>query len=352
MTLRVVYTGGTIGCDGDPLAPVPAAEFTMRWARHVMPALGEGPDFTWQWLDPALDSSEMTPADWARLARLVLEVDAEDEAVLLLHGTDTMAWTAAGLALLLTLYGEAGTPTGRLAMPIVLTGAQRPLFEGDGLRTGADALENIRTALNAVSLGRREVMVAFGNVTLRGPRVMKMSTRDDRAFSCPKGSSPAPALASADPGALAVQLDRLAPHLGAKAVLTITAAPTDPTLFAHWLEGAVESLGEKLGAIHLQGYGIGNFPGRAVLTPLLAGLRERGVPIVAGSQVPHGDVEPGGYGAGRWLLDCGAVPAGDMTAAAVHAKLHVALTLAAAHGWKLNDVERFLEMPVAGERRA
>ena len=352
MSLRIVYTGGTIGCDGDPLAPVPAADFRARWAAHVAPALGETEEPGWQWLDPALDSSEMTPAAWGQVARLVLEAAAEDEAALLLHGTDTMAWTAAALAFLTTLYDEAGAPVGRLPLPVVLTGAQRPLFDGDGLRAGTDALDNLRAGLNAFALGRPEVIVAFGGLTLRGPRVMKMSTRDDRAFACPKGSTPAPALEVATPAALLDQLDRVAPHLGAKAVLTVTPGPTDPALLVASIAGAVEKLGENLGAIHLNGYGIGNFPAREPLAPMLADLHARGVALAAGSQVPHGAVEPGEYGAGRWLTDSGALPAADMTAAAVHAKLQVGLALAAANGWQLSDLERFFTTPVAGERRA
>ncbi len=350
MTLRLIYSGGTIGCAGEPLAPLAAPEFRALWDRHAAPALG-GAEFDWQWLSPALDSSEVTPADWSRLARLVLEA-GEAEGVLILHGTDTMAWTASALAFLTTLYDAGGAPAGRFARPVVMTGSQRPLFENGGLKPGTDALENLRTALNAFALGRREVTVAFGDLTLRGPRVMKMSTRDDRAFACPKGSTPAPPLPEADTGALVAQLDRLTPHLGARAVATVTAAPNAAPLVREQVEAMTDRLGDRLGAIHLQGYGVGNFPGREVLAPLLRALHDRGVLLVAGSQVPHGDVAPAAYGAGYWLGECGALSALDMTAAAVHAKLHVALALAAANGWAPAGAERFFATPVAGERRA
>lgn len=348
MSLRLIYAGGTIGCAGAPLAPLPAGEFRALWDRHVAPALG-GPAPAWEWLEPAMDSSEATPADWGRLARLVLA--AGEDAVLLLHGTDTMAWTATALALLTTEYGADGTPLARLARPVVLTGSQRPLFEGDALAPGTDALENLRTGLNAVALGRREVMVAFGGLTLRGPRVMKMSSRDDRAFVCPKGSAAAPPLPAAEPAALAAQLERVAPHLGARAVLTLTAAPGDPALRREELLALAERLGERLGAIHLMGYGIGNFPGREVLAPVLAELHRQGVVLVAGSQVPHGDLAPDTYGAGHWLGECGALSAADMTQAAVHAKLGVGLALGAAFGWGRAELERYFLTPVAGERR-
>ncbi|HUF87205.1 MAG TPA: asparaginase domain-containing protein [Thermohalobaculum sp.] len=348
MRLRLIYSGGTIGSAGQPLEPLQAAEFHALWDRHVAPRLGEA-ELVWHWLDPPLLSSELVPADWGRLARLVL--GADEDAVLLLHGTDTMAWTAAALAFLLTLYAADGTPRGRFARPVVLTGAQRPLFEGDGLRPGTDALENLRTALNAAALGRREVIVAFGSLSLRGPRVMKMSTRDDRAFTCPKGSTPAAPLPEATAAALTAQLDRLAPHLGARAVLTVTASPTEAAQLVRQLEAIIDAMDDKLGAIHLLGYGTGNFPARSALTPLLRALHDRGVVLVAGSQVPHGAVDPAAYGAGHWLTDCGALSAADMTGASVHAKLHVGLALAATHGWQRVDMERFFLTPVAGERR-
>jgi L-asparaginase len=349
MRLKLIYSGGTIGCAGSPLAPLPAGEFRALWQRHAAARLG-GAEYKWEWLDPPLDSSEMVPTDWLRLARLA--VAAEEDAVLLLHGTDTMAWTAAALAFLLTLYDGAGTPVGRLGKTVVLTGAQRPLFEGDGLKAGTDALENLRTAINATALGRHEVIVAFGGLTLRGPRVMKMSTRDDRAFTCPKGSIPAPALPAADSAAMAAQLDRLAPHLGAKAVVAVTATPTDAALLCGLVEAIADRLREKLGAIHLLGYGIGNFPARHALAPLLRTLHGRGVLLVAGSQVPYGDVDPDTYGAGHWLGECGAMSAADMTPAAVHAKLHAALALGAANGWTPSQMEGFFLTAVAGERRA
>jgi L-asparaginase len=293
----------------------------------------------------------MTPADWVRLARLVLGAQ-EEQAVLLLHGTDTMAWTASALAFLLTLYGADGTPEARFGMPVVLTGSQRPLFEGDGLRPGTDALDNIRSSLAAFATGRREVMLSFGGVTFRGTRVMKLSTVDDRAFGYPNGGAPCPILPVADPAALIAQLEGMAPHLGARAVLTLTPNPGDHDLFGKWVRATIKEMGEKLGAIFLNGYGIGNFPARRILAPVLRAAHDAGVLIAAGTQVPHGPVDPSTYGAGHWLAGCGAMAIADMTPAAAHAKLHVALALGAARGWDRAAMERFFRSPVAGETKA
>jgi L-asparaginase len=97
MNLSLIYTGGTIGSAGEPLNPLPATEFDVLWQRHVAPNLDPELALDWQWLEPALDSNDIVPSDWGRLARMVLETGDSDAAVLL-HGTDTMAWTAAALA--------------------------------------------------------------------------------------------------------------------------------------------------------------------------------------------------------------------------------------------------------------
>jgi L-asparaginase len=350
MKLALIYSGGTVGCADEPLEPLSARDFQTLWSRHVGPRLDGAATIGWQWLEPPLDSSEMTPGDWARLARMILGA-CERQAVLLLHGTDTMAWTAAALGFLLTLLDGEGRPVGRLDMPVVLTGAQRPLFEGDAIRPGTDALANLETAIRACAGGEAGVRVAFGGEVLPGARVVKMSTTADRAFACPKGAAPCPGLPAADPAALALQLDRLAPHLGAKAVIVVTPGPNSPALLAASLAGTIDRLGERLGAIYLNGYGIGNFPGRVEIAPQLRAAHGRGVLIVAGSQVAHGDVDPSTYGAGHWLTACGAVASADMATPAVHAKLHVALALGAAEGWDRDRMERFFLTPVAGELR-
>jgi L-asparaginase len=327
MKLALIYSGGTIGCAGSPLKPLPVKEFQALWGRHAAAHFDDILAVDWQWLAPALDSSDMTPADWGKLAGMALDA-REEQAVLLLHGTDTMAWTAAALAFLLTLYDPKGRPVGRFGMPVVLTGSQRPLFSGDGIRPDTDALDNLRTAIDACGVRRPEVTVAFGGKILPGARVMKVSTTADRAFGCPKGEAPCPELAVAQTGDLLAQLDRLAPHLGKRAVVSVTPSPAG-----------------------LNGYGIGNFPAKSLLAPILRSAHDRGILIVAGSQVPHGDVDPSTYGAGHWLGECGAIPSADMATPAAHAKLYAAMALGAANGWDQVETERFFLTPVAGEIR-
>ena len=356
MKLAMIYSGGTIGCAGMPLAPLPAPEFQALWRRHVASHLDDGLAINWQWLEPTLDSSDMTPADWGRLARMTLD-SREEQAVLLLHGTDTMAWTAAALAFLLTLYDAHGLPVGRFGKPVVLTGSQRPLFDvkgirANGIRPGTDALDNLLMAIDNCRSGMPEVSLVFGGTILPGARVMKLSTTAGRAFDCPNGAAPCPVLPVAEAGELLAQLDRIAPHLGRKAVVSVTPNPGEGELLQAQLGAIFDKLDEKIGAIYLNSYGIGNFPNRELIAPLLTDAHQRGILIIAGSQVPHGDVNPMTYGAGHWLAECGAISTADMAAPAVHAKLHVGMALGAANGWEQADIERFFITPAAGELRA
>jgi len=343
----VLYTGGTIGAAGAPLAPMGAARF-----RALAEAAGLAPGCRWDWTEPAIDSTEATPADWARIAGHVL---AAPGPVVILHGTDSMAWSAAALAVLLTEIGEDGAPAARHGAPVVLTGSQHPLFDGDAVAHGSDAPDNLATALGVTP--PPGVWLAFNGALMPGARVMKADTTALAAFETPNGGGeppampPAlpPALPCATPERLADQLAALAPHLGRRMVLPVIAAPNGAGAQAEALAAAIDALGDRLGAIHLLGFGLGNMPDATHLGPVLERAAARGVLLLVGTHVPHGRVDPGLYAAGHWLDRLGALPAGDMTVAAAQAKLHLALALQAARDWSGETVRAFLEIPIAGE---
>jgi L-asparaginase len=328
---RILYTGGTIGCTGTPLVPLAGAAFRRACAEA---GLLTGSD--WDWTDPPLDSAAMTPQTWGVLAGRVL---ARDGPVVVLHGTDTLAWSTAALALLTTQVAADGRAVARHRWPVVLTGAQRPLFGGDGVDPTSDAPANLALAQAAAGESTPGVRVAFGGRVLPGDGVAKVSTLDDMAFDCPNGAPQTPTLPVASRAALLAQLEGIAPHLGRRGVLTVTASP-DATL-ARAVGGAVAALGEDLGAIHLLGYGLGTFPENDALAGLLAQARARGVLIALGSQVPRGPVAPQTYGAGDWLTRLGARATGAMTPATASARLHLTLALGALHGWDAEARETF-----------
>ncbi|MDT8343853.1 MAG: asparaginase domain-containing protein [Thermohalobaculum sp.] len=351
MRVALAYTGGTIGSIGQPLDPMPAPRFRDWWARAVAPGL-PGIDCVWAEFEPPLDSSQAEPADWVRLARTVLHAAAAGaRAVVVLHGTDTMASSAAALGYLTTLIDDTGAPVGRLDVPVILTGAQRPLFGDDGaIRPGSDAPANVRDALAAAATAGPGVHLVFAGRRLPGPRALKVSVLDDRAFDCPNGLGAQPALPPARPAALIAQLEALAPALGRRAVLALGPAPNPAASFAAMLAGALTALGDDLAGLLLLGYGTGNLPATRQIAPLLRAAHDRGVLLAIGTQVPAGAVAPGIYGAGAWLDAAGVLATGDMTMPAAQAKLHLAAALAATRGWPPAQAGAFFLRPIAGER--
>lgn len=338
----LVPTGGTIQAAGRPLTPMPMARFRRLWRQAGLPAAD------WHPVEPPLDSTEIGPAGWLRIARAVLAAaDGEPAGIAVLHGTDTLAHTGAALAMLTTLVDPGGAPAARLAVPIHLTGAMRPLFDGEAVDPASDASGNVEAALGG--FGAPGLRVVFGGESLPGARVAKLDTARPRAFAAPNGEGTLAPLHAAAPAELRDQLAALAPHLGRRDVLTVLATPGDDDARAAALRAQIDALGSRLGALHLLGYGAGTMPGGHALAPVLARAAEQGVLVAVGSQVPCGAVSVDAYAAGAWMEDAGAFGTGDMTVPAAHAKLRVVLALAACHGWSAARMRRAVLTPFAGE---
>ncbi|MEM7498219.1 MAG: asparaginase domain-containing protein [Pseudomonadota bacterium] len=355
--LRLIYAGGTIGAAGTPLVPLAAKEFCARWDLSVAPVLAARPETTgpvdWQWLEPALDSSDMGPADWLRLADEVLRAAEEGSAtgVVLLHGTDTLASSAAALSFLLTEIDNAGRPVARLPATVVVTGSQRPLFDGDAVAPGTDALRNLSDAVAHAREAGPGVAVVFAGAQLPGARVTKGETEADAAFLCPNGAAQPVALPDAAPTALSTILDALAPALGRRPVPVLHPMPEAPEHQAAVFEALADGGGAGVAGLIVAGFGEGNLPARAAtrIAAAIARLREAGAPVVAASQVAAGPAGRAAYATGHWLREAGAVPAGLMTLEAAHAKLHIGAALSRLHDWPLATLEAFLMRDIAGE---
>jgi L-asparaginase len=325
----VLHTGGTLmmkPAGGGELRP----DAYERDLVAELPILGRAADVTTRILFN-LDSGDMQPPDWVELARAVhhaLVAEAFD-GVVVVHGTDTMAYGASALALML----------GPLPRPVVFTGAQRPLVE---VRT--DARQNLVDAVFAATLPVPEVCIAFASRVLRGARSMKRDAWALAAFdspSCrplvelgidadlaPHVRAPAAALAPFDP--------RLEPR-----VLAVRVFPgLDPSL----LVGAVRA-GVK--GLVLEAYGTGNFPKLGgSLIPAITEARDRGVPVLVVSQCQRGVVEMGRYAGGAAAAAAGAISGGDMTVEAALAKMMIGL----GRYPSMADLRAWLERDVVGER--
>lgn len=308
--ILVLHTGGTLmmqavaGSAGGELLP----DAYGRNLLAELPILARAADVSTRILFN-LDSGDMQPSHWVELAGAVhaaLTAEAFD-GVVVVHGTDTMAYGASALALML----------GPLPKPVIFTGAQRPLTE---VRT--DARQNLVDAVFAATLPVPEVGIAFASRVLRGARAMKRDAWSLASFDSPNcpplvelGIDVQLAHHVRPPTPLAPFDPRLEPR-----VLAVRVFPgLDPALVLGALRAGVKGL-------VLEAYGTGNLPKLSgSLIPALDEARERGVPVVVVSQCPRGFVDMGRYAGGAAAKAAGAISAGDMTIEATIAKTMIGL---------------------------
>ena len=309
----IIYTGGTIGMIKNPdMGTLEPLDFEN--VRQHVPELKElDYDIRTYQFQPPIDSSDMRPALWARLVNIIAQHYEEADGFVILHGTDTMAYTASALSFMLE----------GLNKPVVLTGSQLPIGV---LRT--DGKENL---INAIELAAAqdangspmvpEVCVFFGSHLLRGNRSTKASAERFDAFA----SYNFPPLATVGinivynrQAILRPNADQpLRPHTAMdNSVIAITLFPgIRPQIIEH-----VFSLPDVRGIV-LRTYGSGNAPQQPWLLNAIAGATEDGKVVVNITQCDAGAVEMGLYETGNQLLKAGVVSGGDMTVECAVTKL-------------------------------
>lgn len=300
----LLYTGGTIGMKMSADGYVPDPEFQSVMGPR---AAGMLPPFDYQVVDEPIDSSNATPAEWWYIAKLIRAAAENYDGFVVLHGTDTMAYTASALSFLLR----------GLNKPVIVTGSQIPLNES---RT--DALENLTTALMLAEDNRiPEVCIYFHGHLLRGNRTRKCSSRDFVAFESPNY----PLLAKVG-STLDVDIRQMAVREPGIDVLG-SPAPAAGSVAVQWVfpgmgAAAIRALNRTgVRAVILMTYGAGTFPFCAELHDALQSLVDGGVVLLSISQCPHGMVDQARYAASGMLNQLGVVAGGDMTLEAALAKL-------------------------------
>ena len=306
--IYIAHAGGTIGMlpSEEGWAPAPGA---LRKALETDPIFRrpEVPDFDLEEFEPLLDSADMVPADWLRIARRIEDKLPEYDGVVVLHGTDTMAYTASALSFMLE----------DLHSPVILTGSQVPLCQ---LRN--DAWRNLLTSmLIAAEEPIPEVCVFFDDYLYRGCRTRKVDCDSFAAMRSPNYPALAEAGVSID---VRWQYVRISPRTDHKIQLHES---MDPYVGALWLfPGITEELVRNFlraplkGAV-IQSYGLGNGP--TSNKGFMAALREaneRGVVLVNCTQCLSGRVNADeDYATG--IGSAGLVSGHDMTPEAALTKL-------------------------------
>ncbi|WP_435105072.1 asparaginase domain-containing protein [Arhodomonas sp. AD133] len=309
--LLIVHAGGTIGMVPSANGYVPTAGFPERLQRQLQAhAADRLPGYRLIELAPLIDSADLVPDDWNRIVGCLATHWHDYDGFIVLHGTDTLAHTAAALSFML----------GPIDKPVVFTGAQIPLDE-----PRSDGLNNLVTAMfvAASPAAPAEVSVCFHGRLLRGNRARKVRSQGLDAFDSPN----APWLGEAgieltfdSARALAPGKPMLAPlRFDSGAVAVVQAHPgLSPRLVAAVLEDPA------VRGVVLQTYGVGNPPGMdGTLLARFESATAAGLAIVNVTQCLQGRVHQGAYASGAVLNDVGVVSGRDMTPEAAVTKLQV-----------------------------
>ncbi|MDF3159495.1 asparaginase [Pseudomonas proteolytica] len=319
--IMVLYTGGTIGmqASANGLAPASGFEARMREQLAHLPA----PTWRFREMAPLIDSANMTPAYWQRLRSAVVEaVDEGCDAVLILHGTDTLAYSAAAMS-----FQLLGLPA-----PVVFTGSMLPAGVPD-----SDAWENVSGALAALGEGLAPGVHLYFHGALMAPtRCAKI-----RSF----GRHPFAALQRNGGVAKAQALPAALDYRQPKALANVGVLPLVPGIDAGQLDALVDS---GIQALVLECFGSGTGPSdNPAFLASLQRAQDRHIVVVAITQCHEGGVELDVYEAGSRLRGVGVLSGGGMTREAVFGKLQALLGA----GLSNDEVRRLVELDLCGELR-
>ncbi|MEE8524117.1 MAG: asparaginase [Thermoanaerobaculia bacterium] len=329
-SVYIAYTGGTIGMkpgrDGYRPAPGFLADQMAASSELHRP---EMPRYVIHEYEPLLDSSNMAPADWMKIGRDLFANYHDFDGFIVLHGTDTMAYSAAALSFMFE----------NLAKPVLFTGSQIPLAE---LRS--DARENlVNSLLIAAGWEIPEVCLFVGHLLLRGNRATKISADRYLAFESPNY----PHLGESEVD-LKIHRQRLLPRPSGPIRFTDVGRPqvADIRLFP----GITADMLRRFLAPPLQGavlhtYGVGNAPDDPELLEALHQAAAASVVVVNCTQCLHGSVDMDSYATGRALQRVGVISGWDMTPEAVLTKLYVLLSQHSEPG----EVRRLMGRDLRGE---
>lgn len=333
--LLLIYTGGTIGMIKDNLT----GELKPFDLAQILEQVPEISTFRYQLdaitFDKPIDSSDMQPAIWSKLAGIVANNYEDYDGFIVLHGSDTMAYTASALSFMLQ----------GLAKPVILTGSQLPIGH---VRT--DAKENLITSIEiaAAQLEGRprvpEVCIYFDYHLYRGNRAIKYNSEKFEAFHSPNF----PLLAEAGirityfdsnilpyPSKPFSPLLELSPRVGSLKLF--------PGLRPAFMQAVLSD--PDMDVLVLEGFGSGNGPTDSWFTNALEAYIYSGKTVVDVTQCHGGSVDLGKYTTSARLKQIGVVSGHDMTFECCTTKSMFLL----AQGLRGKALAEELENPLCGE---
>lgn len=329
-SIYVAYTGGTIGMQRSEQGFIPVSGHLQQQLVN-MPEFhrAEMPDFTIHEYEPLIDSSDMTPLDWQSIADDIRKNYDQYDGFVILHGTDTMAFTASALSFMLE----------NLAKPVIVTGSQIPLEQ---LRS--DGQQNLLNALFvAANYPINEVALFFNNTLYRGNRTTKAHADGFNAFASPN----LPPLLEAGIHIRRLNTPPAPTGDGELIVHPITPQPIGVVTIYPGISSDVVSnfLLQPVKALILRSYGVGNAPQNPAFLKELKEASARGIVVVNLTQCMSGKVNMGGYATGNALALAGVISGYDLTVEATLTKLHFLLS----QNLSSDEVRRLMQLNLRGE---
>lgn len=328
----ILYTGGTIGMVPTECGYAPKKDYFSVLLDEIHQLKS---DMLPQWdvveFDPLLDSSNIALDEWNAIGREIAARYESYDGFVVLHGTDTMSYTASALSFMLEGVNK----------PIVFTGAQIPLCE---LRS--DGRDNLINSIIIAGEGQVcEVCVYFGGKLLRANRSSKISSEALQAFDSPNY----PPLAEVgidicyDEGAMSLPSRPKSLHFTELKPVPIGVLKIFPGFQFELFESMINS---NLKAVVLEAFGSGNIPTNN--QALVEGIRKsaaNGTIITVTSQCHRGGTTLGTYATSSDLVESGAISTSDMTTEAAIAKLYYLFSC----GYSCDRVKILMETNLRGE---
>ena len=329
--ILIIYTGGTIGMSKTKKGYAPSMKSFLNNLDKIdelhNPLM---PKWDIVAINPILDSSNISVNEWNKMAKVIADNYSKYDGFVMLHGTDTMAYSASALSFMLE----------GLSKPVIFTGSQIPLCE---IRN--DAKDNLITSLMIATNDKiNEVCLYFGGKLLRGNRSIKYSSEGLIAFSSPNY----PSLAEAGieikyRDDLLLKKTNKKFHLITLKQIPIGVIKIFPGIQFDLFESI---LTEKMKGIVIETFGSGNIPNLdGEILPMINRAFKSGTLVTVCSQCPHGKVSLGTYETSNSLKQAGAISGYDMTSEAAVAKLYYLFS----QDLSLSQIKKQMETNLRGE---
>lgn len=281
--IALIYMGGTFGCIGEPLSPMPEHDFFSALEKF----LPSDYQFDFYAAPTIKDSSACTAADWLSLIQFIQQLQKQNhQHFIIIHGTDTLSYAAATLSRFL-----------QQSCHVVITGSQYPLLNvhGTDIRDFTDAFDNLKLAYEQVQKLESGVYLAFNHEVFHGQTALKVHSSAFRAFYGVSSQNPITKL-SHDTWTITKQhID----HIKQLNLLNLNLRPIETNIFNRQLENLYQQPPEVL---IIQAYGTGNFAVDSTTLKHFNQLQQLGCNIVLDTQVLFGGLNQQ-YAISDWVRD-------------------------------------------------